>query len=336
MKKYVWILALLIGILAACAPQPQPTEQALLPNDDSYPNDSYPNDSYPNGDNSSPQLPLDLTPAESAAIAALSQSLNLPPGQITLISTEAVEWRDGCLGVQNMDVMCTQAIVPGYKIILEGNGKQYEFHTDEDGSVVVAVPDVFGSVEEQVIKQLAANLGLKEGNISVASNSDVEFADTCLGVAMKDVVCAQVVTSGKIIVLEVAGVQYEYHVSEDGARIQPATLALTWTREGGIAGFCDSLTVYLSGEVYGNQCRSEPNGTMGTFANLLTVTEREQFNEWTKAFGQVDLDASDPQGVSDRMEVTLTFHGNGKGTLKETDEQELLLWAQDLFQRLNS
>lgn len=338
MKKYVWILILIIWMLAACAPTPQPTEQSLLPNDDSYPNDSYPNQSYPNADNSSTQLPVDLTPAVTAAMTALSQTLKLPPGQITVISTEAVDWPDGCLGIQKVGVMCTQMIVPGYKIILEVNSEQYEFHTNKDGSEVVQVNDlaIAGSLEKMVINQLAANLGLKESDISVVSSSEIEFADVCLGVAMDTVTCAQVVTSGKIIVLESEGVQYEYHVSADGTLVQPATLALTWTREGGIAGFCDSLTVFLSGEVYGNQCKSQPNGAMGTFANLLSADERTQFNTWVKELGQVDLNASDPEGVSDRMSVTLTFQGRGKGTLAKSDEQALFLWAQAVLQKLYS
>lgn len=335
MKKYVWILILIIWMLAACAPKP--TEQSLLPNDDSYPNDSYPNQSYPNEDDATPQLPIGMIPAVSAAITALSETLNLPPGQITVVSAEAVEWPDGCLGVQKPGVMCTQAIVPGYKIILEANGEQYEFHTDEDGSTVLRVAEeVFGSVEELVIDQLASNLGLDESDISVVSNADIEFSDACLGVAMHNVVCAEVVTPGKVIVLEAEAVQYEYHVSNDGTRVQPATLALTWTREGGIAGFCDSLTVFLSGEVYGDQCRSQPNSSMGTFADLLSDTERDQFNAWVKELGQVDLDVSDPEGVSDRMEVKLVFYGSGNGTLGKTDQQELLLWVQNLYQKLYS
>jgi len=335
MKKYIVAYVLLILMFSACAPQP--TEQGLLPNDDSYPNDSYPNPSYPNDDSASAHSPANLLLAQQAAITALSQSLNLPPGQITVISAEAVEWPDGCLGIQTLGVMCTQAIVPGYKIILEGNGEEYEFHTNVDGSQVVQVEKVIvGSVEEMVIKQLASNLELNESDISVVSSADVEFSDACLDVAMQGVTCAQAVTSGKIIVLEANGVQYEYHVNQDGTVVQPATLALIWTREGGIAGFCDSLTVFLSGEVYGNQCRSKPNGNMGIFADLLSSKERAQFDAWIEEFGQVDLNVSDPVGVSDRMEVTLSFYGNGSATLTKPDEQELILWAQDLFQKLYS
>jgi len=335
MKKFLTSFTLLMFILVACAPKAQPTsEPALLPNDDSYPNESYPNPSYPNDG-----LDLNLTLAQQAAIMALSTNLNLPPGQIILISTEAVNWPDGCLGIKRMGVMCTQAIVPGYKIILEADGTQYEFHTDEDGSQAVQVPSVAVAdvLEEMLIKQLASNLGLKESDISVVSSSDVEFADACLDVAMREVECAEVMTQGKIIVLESKGVQYEYHVSDDGTRVQPATLALVWSRTGGIAGFCDSLTVFLSGEIYGNQCRSQPNeSTMGTFASLLTQKELQQLDKWLKELGQVSVDASDPKGVSDYMEVKLEFYGQGKGTLNQTSQQEMLLWAQTVFQKLFS
>jgi hypothetical protein len=151
---------------------------------------------------------------------------------------------------------------------------------------------------------------------------------------MQDVMCAQVLTFGRIIMLEAGGVKYEYHTNEDGSRIQPATLALTWKREGGIAGFCDSMTVFLSGEVYGNQCKSQPNGTMGIFANLLSATEQKQFTGWVSEFGQVDLDASDPEGVSDRMVVTLVLFGNGRKQPTEVEKEALFDWAQGLFRKL--
>ena len=334
MKKYLWVFTLSIWIFAACTPQP--TQQSTPSNPTSYPNDSYPNSSYPNGDNASPQSSVDLTPAESAAVAALSKITGLPADQVSLVSSETVDWPNGCLGVQKIGVMCTQMIVPGYRIVLQANSALYEFHTNKDGRQVIAVGEVTpaGTDEKIVIKQLASNLNLKESDISVVNTSEIEFPDSCLGVAMNDVMCSQIVTPGKIIVLEVDGIQYEYHITNNGTRIQPATLALTWTRNGGIAGFCDSLTVFLSGEVYGSQCKPQSNGNMGTFANFLSADERGQFNTWVKEFGQANLDASDPKGVSDRMEVTLVFYGTGSGALKKPDEKELFLLAQTLFQKL--
>ena len=55
---------------------------------------------------------VDLTPAQLAAVQALSSLHNIPVDQITVVSTEAVDWPDGCLGVVLPGVACTQAPVP--------------------------------------------------------------------------------------------------------------------------------------------------------------------------------------------------------------------------------
>lgn len=192
-------------------------------------------------------------------------------------------------------------------------------------------------IEEAVVQILAANLGLDEDEISVKSSAEAEFRDACMEVVVfSDISCAQVVTPGWIVVLEANGVEYQYHTSPDGDLIQPATLALTWTREGGIAGFCDQLVVFISGEVYGSNCRSDPKETSGNFSELLSAAEQEQFANWYLKFEESVLDVSDPAGVSDRMIITLTFFGSGTGQPTEADQQALFDWATELFQKLNS
>lgn len=318
MRRVLLIVAILMMSITACAPESAATEGPII---------EEPTPTH---------IPVDLTPAQRAAITALSEQLNLSVDKITLVSTEAVTWPDGCLGIVRMGVMCTQAEVPGFKIILEANGQKYEFHTNQDGSIVMLAEGAQGSaaVEQMVIKQLAANLGLQENDISVVSSTEIEFDDACLGVAMEGVVCAQVVTPGHIIVLEANGVQYEYHTNADGSRIQPATLAMVWKREGGIAGFCDILTVFRSGEVYASKCKAQSDVRMGTFANLLSANQQKQFMDWIAQFGQASLDASDPQGVADRMVETLDFFGTGKKQPTKSEQQALFEFAQNLYQKL--
>jgi hypothetical protein len=157
-----------------------------------------------------------------------------------------------------------------------------------------------------------------------------------LEISLPDTACGQVVTPGYIFILEADGIEYEYHITAVGDLIRPATLALTWTREGGFAGFCDRLTVYLSGEVYGSNCRSEPNETGGYFSDLLSTTQQEQFTSWFLKYGKTSLDVSDPAGVADRMVNTLVFYGSGTGRPGKADQQALFDWANVVFQKLYS
>lgn len=321
MKRFVLIFMALTWALSACAGQAEPTEQSFIPVDDLRP---------------TPTQPAELTPAEEAAVARLASLLGVSAEEIRVVSTEAVEWPDGCLGIQRPGMMCTQAIVPGYRVILEANGEQFEFRTNEDGSQVAQASGApVGLMEEAIMAQLASNLKLDLDEISVVSSSDVEFPDACLGVAMQDVACAEVITPGKIIVLKANGLEFEYHVSADGSHVQPATIAFVWTREGGIAGFCDRMTVFLSGEVYSTNCRSQqPESAIKVFAELLDATRQQEFFEWVQEFGHESLDASDPQGVSDRMVVTLEFYGNGQSQPSEAEIQTLFEFAQGLHQKL--
>ncbi|HSB00232.1 MAG TPA: hypothetical protein VLE49_06250 [Anaerolineales bacterium] len=318
---------LLTLIVAACAPQASATEVAAT---------DQPSIIIKRPTATPTHVRLDLTPAQRAALTALSKKLGLPVDKITLVSTEAVTWPNGCLGIVRMGVMCTQAEVPGFKIVLEANGKKYEFHANQDGSLVQLAEGAqdLGVAEQTVIKQLAANLGYQDSDISVLSSEVVEFRDGCLGVSLPDVMCTQVITPGRIIVLEANGIQYEYHISANGSRVQPATLALVWKRQGGIVGFCDTLTVFLSGEVYASRCKPQPDGRMGTFADLLSAEEQAKFSDWMTTFAVTNLDASDPKGVADRMMVTLEVFGTGTKPPSPAEQQALFQFSQDLFRKL--
>ncbi len=70
------------------------------------------------------------------ARADLVSRLQVDADTIKLVSVEPVDWPDGCLGVQTPGVMCTMVITPGYRVILEADGKQYEYHTNASGDAV--------------------------------------------------------------------------------------------------------------------------------------------------------------------------------------------------------
>jgi len=69
-------------------------------------------------------------------------------------------------------------------------------------------------------------------------------------------------------------------------------------------------------------------------ARLIDVLSKEEIaklDRWLKNYGNINIDASDPKGVSDRMLVVLTLLGTGsQQTLSTSNEQELLNFAQEL------
>jgi hypothetical protein len=75
--------------------------------------------------------------AEQAAIQAVSKQYNIPVEKITILSTTPMTWNNGCLGVVIPGMLCTDVIVNGYIVKLQGNSQQFEIHTNQDGSSVV-------------------------------------------------------------------------------------------------------------------------------------------------------------------------------------------------------
>ena len=61
---------------------------------------------------------------------ALAKELGVDAGQVTLQRMEAVDWRDSSLGCPQPDMSYLQVITPGYLIVLEAQGRSYEYHTD--------------------------------------------------------------------------------------------------------------------------------------------------------------------------------------------------------------
>jgi hypothetical protein len=337
MKRLLFSLTL-IGLLAAACGSPgasdlpttEPTFTLPAPTTTPIPPTSTP--LPPTGIH----IPVNVPPAQHVAIQTLAAALGISADQITVVSIEAVDWPDGCLGVRRMGVLCMQVIVPGFRIVLEAKGKQYEYHTSADGSVVapaaspLAASDMHTAAAQQA---LAKSLGVSAKSIKAISSAAVEWPDACLGSALPGVVCAEVVTPGFIIVLEAQGQQYEYHTNADSSVVKPATLALTWHREGGIAGFCDDLTVYLSGEIHANWCKPNAGDSQANLFAVISQAELAQFNQWVTKYGMVMVTTKDP-AVADAMTTALTLNGSGQGQPTEAEKQAMMEWAQALYNQV--
>lgn len=271
--------------------------------------------------------------ARGAAMDALAKILGLPMANITLISQEAVEWADGCLGIVYINALCAAVITPGYRLVLEADDVRYVYHTNADGTLALAAQTeglAMSETLQRTMRETLANaLGIDYTRTVVVSAEAVEWPNSCLGVARPGLACLEVITPGMLISLKEKGMTYEYHTNADGSAIVPATVALTWHREGGIAGFCDDLVIYLVGDVHASTCAG--NASTGK----LTVDELAQLHQWLTRFGPVSVSRKDP-AVADAMTIELTLKGISSVEATEADQQTLTTWAQAIYTRVTT
>ncbi|MDQ2935386.1 MAG: hypothetical protein M3R49_10510 [Chloroflexota bacterium] len=74
-----------------------------------------------------PQQLLDQLERDLAAKAAVEV------GAIQVIEIKSVTWNDGSLGCPEPGKFYTQALVPGFQVILHANGRDYDYRASERG-----------------------------------------------------------------------------------------------------------------------------------------------------------------------------------------------------------
>jgi len=74
---------------------------------------------------------------EETAVANLAMALGIPEDEIVVTSFKEVTWPNGCLGITYLEIACTEALVPGFQLILEAGGETYEYRADREGNQVV-------------------------------------------------------------------------------------------------------------------------------------------------------------------------------------------------------
>jgi hypothetical protein len=72
-------------------------------------------------------------PAIAAAIRTLAEREGVSPGIVRVIDFDAVEWEDSCLGYPEIDEVCVDGPLEGWRVGLEINTTNYELHTDTIG-----------------------------------------------------------------------------------------------------------------------------------------------------------------------------------------------------------
>lgn len=64
------------------------------------------------------------------AATALAADLGIERGAVTVTRVERTEWPDSSLGCPEPGKAYLQVITPGYRVVLDANGRSYEYHTN--------------------------------------------------------------------------------------------------------------------------------------------------------------------------------------------------------------
>jgi len=107
-----------------------------------------------------------------------------------------------------------------------------------------------------------------------------------------------------------------------------ATFALVWEREGGIAGFCDRLTLGGDNNAQYGRCAE------GLRAGQLTSEEYTRYLGYVARYTSFEVAGQSNPGGPDNMTIRLRLAGRGARAANDAERAELAAWAQEVYTRL--
>lgn len=127
---------------------------------------------------------------KNAVLNAASGQLNLPTSKLYIIQTQKQTWNNGCLEIYNNSrVACTDAIVPGYRVVVGTKDQTLVYHTNDSGSIVKfnekesqyssdrLLPQ---SVRSAILQKARYFPGLSNAQLNITNYEQI-LVDGCLG-----------------------------------------------------------------------------------------------------------------------------------------------------------
>ena len=279
----------------------------------------------------------------------LMQQLHANTDDVAVVEVTQEEWSDSCLGAGRANESCALAQTPGYAITFAVNGDEYRYHTNTDGSdfrLATAPPPAIG---ERVLTWTGTDAGgcqtVEAGTVGVAYGP---CFGTLLGVpysfdTRQPDLRAFAATYQSFTVETLAGTvdfvgageqvatPAEQRMIAEWARLVALEaqggrsgaswgLVFAWHREGGIAGFCDDVTVYVSGDAYVTSCKGDQPQELGRVrlsSNQLTL-----IYGWVDALQSFEVEQRGP-ATADAMTTRIVFSGAGSAAANESIQQEI-------------
>lgn len=299
--------------------------------------------------------------AVQKAIQVLAQQLGISQDQIKLVQAEEVEWPDSCLGVRRPGIMCAQMVTPGYRITLEAGGKTYEYHTDLTGKTAIQAQNLLPASDRPVLNwelqgetcQTAEvtlsglRYGFCKGELKRTAFVDPKRAPELQMLVQTyqsftaDTKAGKVTFTGRGNQSPTPAEQRSIAewarllVFEASGRATGTTdLAISWHREGGIAGFCDDLAVYLTGFTYASSCKGTQTTVLGF--KRLDPAQMDQVFAWSDSLKSFQSGQKNPTAAADAMSVDITFTGLGARDAGQQDQQAIQTLAETLYNDLRT
>ncbi|MGB3206654.1 MAG: hypothetical protein WBB28_16840 [Crinalium sp.] len=287
----------------------------------------------------------------NAVLREVSRRTGLPTSDFRIVESQRRNWSNGCLGLFSPGIACTQAIVPGWRIVVANGQQRWVYRTNESGSVVKLdtaasnIGELPNSVVDAVLREASEYLNLPVSQLQIVKAERKKWSNGCLGLSTPGIACTEAIVSGWRV--EIYGKRsLVYRTNESGSTvildeassnvgevgtIKPTTISASELppplpinvvfraiSSGGIAGRTYQTTLLNNGQVI----RELVNGNGTTSERRTAQISQQQLQNFQRflekqGFTQFNrLSYNAPSGAADYFTVTLSSR---QGTTRYAD-----------------
>lgn len=180
---------------------------------------------------------------------------------------------------------------------------------------------------DDIRKYLADEMKQPIEQVTLIAWQPVEWRDSCLGVHTPKVACLTVITPGYALKFQVGDEIIGVNTDATGKNFRlvqgegesDQLPALSWSRSGGFAGVCQTLTVYSLGNYWMWDCKQGKLLAQG----VLPENFRTYLSGLMEGYQSFEWKPMPPAGSADMFVDQIRFYGTGTKVIS-SDEQEML------------
>ncbi|MBD2742390.1 hypothetical protein H6H02_12615 [Coleofasciculus sp. FACHB-1120] len=242
----------------------------------------------------------------------LSRQTGIAPGKLKITEFSQETWKDGCLGLPKSGEFCTQALVPGWRVVVSNGRKTWVYRTNSTGQVVrlqnsdtpvSSIPkDLPKAVTSAILPIAAEQLEVTPDKIRLVQAEKKTWPDACLGIYAPDILCAPATVDGWQVTVEGSGKRLVYRTNATGSVVKVDQLA--------------SLPNSVRDAVL-----REASGQFKLPTTELSIIQAQQYN-WDSCLGLGGINESCLTNAIPGWQVTvqnklqlLVYHTNSDGSI---------------------
>ncbi|MBH8554042.1 hypothetical protein I8751_17045 [Nostocaceae cyanobacterium CENA357] len=163
-------------------------------------------------------------PVANAVLRDLARRERVSTKELKITDHSRQTWRNGCLELPQPDELCTQVLVPGWRVVVSNNQRTWVYHTNNNGRFLrlaktQQAPSVNlpASVKNAVLQAASRRLQQPISRLNITQAQQKTWRDGCLELGGIAELCLAALTPGWRVVVGAVEQTLVYHTNQTGS-----------------------------------------------------------------------------------------------------------------------